>query len=174
MNPIRGIRADLAARQGQIGVTERQVLTNFVSEKPEKDGQWRRTDLALTRFELAAAPPPVVHEVIDDLAELSDRAALAHEVARRRVERHHAVADAPAPLPFRIQPDDALHALAHEPERPRLRIVVVVARVAQHEDRRLAVERIELGLRELAEGESKIRPAVVVDRRSLEGPFDRA
>jgi len=42
MNPIRGIRADLAARQGQIGVTERQALTNFVSEKPEKYGQWRR------------------------------------------------------------------------------------------------------------------------------------
>src|SRR5262244_1563978 len=97
-----------------------------------------------------------MHEVVDDLAELPDRAALAHEVARRRIEWHHAVADAPAPLPFRIQPDDALHALAHEPERPRLRIVVVVARVTQHEDRRLAVERVELGLRELIESESEI------------------
>src|SRR5512138_997004 len=87
---------------------------------------------------LAAATPPVMHEVVDDLAELADRAALAHEVARRRVERHHAVADAPAPLAFRIEPDDALHALAHETQRPRLGIVVVVARVPEHEDCRLA------------------------------------
>src|SRR6267143_1485389 len=115
-----------------------------------------------------------MHEVVDDLDELADRAALAHEVARWRVERHHAVTDAPAPLTFRIEPDDALHALADEPERPRLRIVVVVARVAQHEDRRLAVERVEVGLRELAERESEVRSAVIVDRRALERPFDRA
>src|SRR5262245_33894071 len=80
---------------------------------------------------LVAAPPPVMHEVVDDFTELTDRATLAHEVARRRVERHHAVADAPAPLAFRIEPDDALHALAHQTQRPRLGIVVVVARVSE-------------------------------------------
>ena len=74
-----------------------------------------------------------MHEVVDDFSELADRAALADEVARGRVEWHHAVADAPAPLTFRIQPDDSPHALANEPQRPRLRIVVVVARIAQHE-----------------------------------------
>src|SRR5262245_19558470 len=101
-----------------------------------------------------------MHEVVDDLAELSDRAALADEVARGRVERHHAVADAPAPLAFRIQPDDSLHALANEPERPRLRIVVVVARVAQHEDRGFPVERVELGPGEPAEREPEVGPAM--------------
>src|SRR5213594_3501694 len=126
------------------------------------------------RARLAAAAPPVMHEVVDDLAELADRAALAHEVARGRVERHHAVADTPAPLTFRVQPDDSLHALADEPERPRLRIVVVVTRVAEYQDRRLAVERVELALRELAEGESEVGPAVVVDRRALERPLDGA
>src|SRR5205823_4616732 len=59
------------------------------------------------RLALPAAPPPVVDEVVHDLAELRDRPALAHEVARGRVEGHHAVADAPAPLPLGVEPDDA-------------------------------------------------------------------
>src|SRR5687767_14750507 len=67
----------------------------------------------------AAAPPPLA-EAADDLGNLSEGAALAHEVAVRRVERHHRVPDAPAPLPLGVQPDDALHPLAHEPERPGL------------------------------------------------------
>src|SRR6266850_5491578 len=93
---------------------------------------------------LAAPAPPVVHEVINHFPELPDRAALADEIARRRIQRHHAIADPPAPLPFRIEPDDPLDALADEPQRPGLGIVVVVARVAQHQDRRLAVEGVEL------------------------------
>src|SRR5439155_14011083 len=126
------------------------------------------------RLALPATPPPVVDEVVHDLAELRDRPALAHEVARGRVEGHHAVADAPAPLPFGVEPDDALHALADEPERPRLRVVVVVARVAQDQDGRLPVERVELRLREPAERVAEVRPAVVVDRRALQRPLDRA
>src|SRR5438128_1557819 len=115
-----------------------------------------------------------MHEVVDDFTELTDRPTFSHEVARGRVERHDAVANAPAPLAFRIQPDDALHTLADEAQRPRLGIVVIVARIAKHEDRRLAVERVELGFRELAERESEVRAAVVVDRRTLERPLDGA
>src|SRR6266446_10672294 len=115
-----------------------------------------------------------MHEVVDDLTQLPDRPALPDEVARGRVKRHHAVPDAPAPLALRVQPDDPLRALADEPQRPRLRIVVVVARVAQHQDRRLPVERVELGFREPAEGKSKIRPARVVHGRALERPLDGA
>src|SRR5262245_16050344 len=57
-------------------------------------------------------PPPLVHELIDHLDELAHRPALLDDVTGRRVERHHAVPDPPAPLPFRIEPDDALDALA--------------------------------------------------------------
>src|SRR5205823_8655935 len=87
----------------------------------------------------SAPAPPRVHEVVHDLAELADGAALAHDVARGCIERHHAVADAPAPLPLGVEPDDALHALADEAQRPRLRIVVVAAGVAEHQDGRLLV-----------------------------------
>ena len=79
-------------------------------------------------------------EVVDDFAELTDGAAFTDEVTRRRVHRHDAVADAPAPLPFRVQPDDAFDALANEPQRPPLRIVVVVPGIAEDEDGRLPVE----------------------------------
>src|SRR5881275_1597433 len=92
--------------------------------------------------------PPVVDEVVHDLAELADRPALSHEVARGRVERHDRVADAPAPLPLGVEPDDPLHALADVPQGPRLGIVVVVTRVAEDQNGRLAVERVELGLGE--------------------------
>src|SRR2546428_89802 len=132
---------------------------------------WRRRS---TGAALAAAPPPVVHEIVDDLTQLPDGPAFSDEVARRSVERHDAVADAPAPLTLRVQPDDPLHPLADEPQRPRLRVVVVVAGVAQHEDRRLPVQRLQLGLREPAEGEPEVRPAVVVHRGTLERPLDGA
>src|SRR2546425_13113910 len=111
-----------------------------------------------------------MHESVDDLAELADGPALAHEVAGRRVERHHAVADAPAPLPLGIQPDDTLHALAHHPERPRLGIAVVVAGIAQDEDRRAAVQRIEVLAYELAESVSEVGAAALVHRRGLPRP----
>src|SRR5689334_15882728 len=108
----------------------------------------------------AAAPPPVVHEVVHDLAELPDRAALLHEVARRRVHGHHAVADAPAPLPLGVEPDDALHALADEAQRPPLRVVVVVPRVTEDHHRGLAIQRLELRIREAAERVAEVRAAV--------------
>src|SRR5919201_3463019 len=73
-----------------------------------------------------AAAPPVMHEIVDDLAELTDRPALLHEITGRRVDRHHAVTDAPAPLALGVEPDDALDALADEPQCPALRVVVVV------------------------------------------------
>src|SRR5262249_4989464 len=90
----------------------------------------------------STAPPPVMHEIVDDLAELADGAALADEITGRSVERHHAVTDAPAPLSFGIQPNDTFHALAHHPERPRLGVVVVVPSIAEDEDRRAAVQRV--------------------------------
>src|SRR5207244_5560662 len=100
--------------------------------------------------------------------------ARAREVAVRGTPRHHAVAYAAAPLALGIEPDDALHALADEPQRPRLRVVVIVPRVAEDENRRLPVERLQLGVREPAEGEAEIRAAVVVDGRRLERPLDAA
>src|SRR5262245_14351648 len=81
----------------------------------------------------APAAPPVVDQVVHHLTQLADGAALADEVTGRGIERHHAIAHAPPPLPLGVQPDDALHALADEPQGPGLGIVVVVARVAQDE-----------------------------------------
>src|SRR5437879_4162565 len=81
----------------------------------------------------------------------------ADQDARRLVSCHDSGSDAAAALACRVQADDPRHALVDEPQRPRLRIVVAVARVAQHEDRRLTVERVELGLREPAEGKSNLR-----------------
>src|SRR5678816_1324891 len=88
-------------------------------------GTISRRCIRLSETTLASAPPPVMDQVVDDLAELSDSATLLHVVARGRVQWHHAVADSPAPLPFRVQPDDALHSLTDEPQRPRLGIVVI-------------------------------------------------
>src|SRR5262245_1138698 len=113
-----------------------------------------------------------MNEVVHDFAELADRAALAHDIAGRRVHRHHAIADSPAPLALGIEPDDAFDALTDEPQRPRLRIVVVVPRVAEHEDRGLPVERFQLGVREPTEREAEVGPAVIVDRRGLQRPLD--
>src|SRR5262245_23980604 len=103
------------------------------------------------RARSAPATPPLMHQLIDDLHELRDGAAFLHDVAGRRVERHDAVADPPAPLALRIQPDDALHPLANLTDGPGLGIVVVVAGIAQHEHGGLPVERFELGLAEAAE-----------------------
>src|SRR6266481_2143307 len=54
-------------------------------------------------------------ELVHHLDELPHRTALLHDVTGRGVERHHAVTDAPAPLAFRVEPDDALHPLADLP-----------------------------------------------------------
>src|SRR5262245_48878484 len=62
--------------------------------------------------ELSPAAPPLVHQLVHHLDELAHRPALLDDVAGRRVERHHAVADAPAPLALGVEPDDALDALA--------------------------------------------------------------
>src|SRR5215471_21153085 len=100
---------------------------------------------------LPAATPPVMHEVVDDLGQLADGPAFLDEITGGGVQGHHAVAHAPAPLSFRIEPDDALHPLADEPERPRLRVIVVVPRVAQDEDGRLLVQRVQLRAHEAVE-----------------------
>src|SRR3989304_4159370 len=84
---------------------------------------------------LPAPAPPRVHELVHHLHQLPHGAALLHDVAGGGVERHDAVADAPAPLPLRVQPDDALHPLADLAHGPRLRVVVVVARISQAEQR---------------------------------------
>src|SRR5262245_23240531 len=90
------------------------------------------------------AAPPVAHEIVDHLAELADGTALPDDVAGRTVEGHHAVADPPAPLPLGVEPDDPLHPLPDQPQGPGLGIVVVVAGVAQDQDRRLAIERLQI------------------------------
>src|SRR5262249_53559048 len=122
----------------------------------------------------APAPPPVMHELVDDLDELPDGATLLHDVARGRVERHHAVADPPSPLALRIEPDYTLHALADLPDGPSLRVVVVVARVAEDQDRRLAVERLDLRPAKTAERVAEVGSAVVVDGGRPERPLDGA
>src|SRR5262245_41854768 len=96
-----------------------------------KESKRRASGRAAIR--LTPAAPPLVHEVVHHLAELADDTALAHDVAGWRVERHHAVADPPAPLPLRVQPDDALDPVADETQRPRLRVVVVVPGVAEQQ-----------------------------------------
>src|SRR6266545_5878014 len=109
----------------------------------------------------APAAPPLMHQLIHHLHKLPDGAALLDDVARRRVEWHDAVADPPPPLALGVQPDDPLHPLADLADGPGLRIVVVVAGIAQHEDRALAVEGFQLGPTEAAECVAEIRPAMV-------------
>src|SRR5262247_203312 len=111
-------------------------------------------------------------ELVDHLDQLPHRPALLDDVAGRRVERHHAVADAPAPLALGVEPDDALDALADLTDGPRLRVIVVVASVAEDEHGGLPVERLDLGTAEPAERVAEVGPAVVVDGGRLEGPLD--
>src|SRR3989304_8639941 len=84
---------------------------------------------------LPAPAPPRVAELVHHLHQLPHGAALLHDVAGRGVERHDAVADAPAPLPLGVEPDDALHPLADLAHGPRLRGVVVVGRIPPDERR---------------------------------------
>src|SRR5262245_27334239 len=139
----------------------------------EKSMSSRYSNRRASGFGGSATPaPPLVHEVVHHLAQLADGAALAHDVAGGRVERHHAVADTPAPLALGVQPDDALHPLADLPERPRLGVVVVVARVAQQQDGRLLVERLQLSGGEAVERVAEVGAAMIVHWRSLERPLD--
>src|SRR5215471_4754467 len=149
---------------------------SMVTQSSARTGAGRRSRATRRRARRtvpsAPAPPPRVHELIDYLHELADGATLLDDVAGGRVERHHAVTDAPPPLPFRIEPDDALHALADLPDGPGLGIVVVVARVAQDQHGGLAVQRLDLRAHEAAEGIPEVRAAVVVDGGALERPVD--
>src|SRR5215475_14676064 len=117
----------------------------MVTQSSARTGAGRRSRATRRRARRtvpsAPAPPPRVHELIDHLHELADGAALLDDVAGRRVERHHAVADAPPPLPFRIEPDDALHPLADLADGPGLGVIVVVPRIAQDEHGGLAIQR---------------------------------
>src|SRR5574342_1205635 len=122
---------------------------------------------------LPPAAPPGVDELVHHLHQLSDGSAFLDDVACGRVERHDAVADAPTPLPLWVQPDDALDTLPDLPDRPRLRVVVVVARVAEDEHRRLAVQRLDLRSDEATEGVAEVRAAVVVHGGGLQRPLDR-
>src|SRR5215467_8082949 len=148
----------------------------MVTQSSARAGAWRRSRAARRNARRmvpsAPAPPPRVHELIDHLHELADGAALLDDVAGRRVEGHHAVADAPPPLPFGIEPDDALHALADLPDGPGLGIVVVVPRVTQDQHGGLAVQRLDVRAHEAAEGVGEVRAAVIVDEGALERPVD--
>src|SRR3990170_3087656 len=117
-----------------------------------------------------STPPPVTHQTLDDLGQLPHRPTLSKNVAARRVDRHRAVGQTPFPLALRVQPDDALRPLADPPQGPFLRLVVVVPRIAQDEDRRPGVETAQLGVGELAEGAPEVRLAVIVDGRLPERP----
>src|SRR5262245_25511860 len=125
------------------------------------------------RARSAPATPPLMHQLIDDLHELRDGAAFLHDIAGRRVEWHDAVADAPAPLAFRVQPDDALHPLANLTDGPGLRVVVVVPGITQDEHGGLPIERVELGLGEAAERVPEVGAAMIVHGGRLERPVDR-
>src|SRR3984893_3184777 len=151
-----------------------KLSTVMQSWAPAAAGRATSTNSTRTSVRTALSPPapPRVYELVDHLHQLAHRAAFLHDVARGRVERHHAVADTPAPLAFRIEPDDALDTLADLSNGPCLGVVVVVPRIAQDEHGGLAVQRLELGADKAAEGVAEVRAAVVVHRRALERPLD--
>src|SRR3989337_1088500 len=120
-----------------------------------------------------STPPPVTHQTLDDLGQLPHRSTLSQHVTARRIGRHRAVGQTPFPLALRVQPDDALHPLADPTQGPLLRIVVVVPRIAQDEDRCPRVETAQLGVGAFAEGAPEVRLAVIIDGRLTERQLDR-
>src|SRR5262245_20682927 len=75
----------------------------------------------------AGAPPS--HEVVDEALQLAEVAALEDAVAERRVLADDRVAGVPVAPGLRVQPVDVARPVLHLLDHPRLRRVVVVARV---------------------------------------------
>src|SRR5262249_20156536 len=113
------------------------------------------------------------HDQIDNLIKLINAAALLGDVTIRHVTRHFAVADTPSHPALRIKPDELLGFLLNLPQHPIVRSVIVVAPVADDQDRGLAIHRGKKVFIKLLEGATKIRMRKHIDDVALEGSFDR-
>src|SRR4051794_10782058 len=80
----------------------------------------------------------------DELGELAQVATLEDAVAVLAVLGHDRVAGVPVAARLGVEPVDVPTALAHLVDDPGLRRVVVVARVAQEDDRRLRRDLVEV------------------------------
>src|ERR1035437_2031616 len=104
---------------------------------------------------------------------LVEIAALFHQVAVRGVAIHFAVAEAPGIAAFRIKPDHFFGALADFTQAPFVREIVIVARVAEHDDGGALVDGAQMIGDEVAERVAEIRVGVYVDDVALECDVER-
>src|SRR6267142_2208561 len=81
------------------------------------------------------------YHAVDHLVELVQVSTLLDDVTVREVAIHLAVAESPRHLVLRVQPDELFRALLDLLQHPLVRQVVVVARVAEDDDGRVARDR---------------------------------
>ena len=79
-------------------------------------------------------------ETIDHVGELTKIPAFLGDVGVRRVRFHHAVSEPPRTGAFRVQPNDVLGLVVDVPKAQGLGIVVVIAGVAEDDDRGFVVD----------------------------------
>src|SRR3989454_323657 len=113
------------------------------------------------------------HQAVDHVVELVQVPALLDQGAVGRVAVHLAVAEAPGHLVLGVEPDDLFGALLHVLEHPVVRQVVVVAPVAQDDDRGALVHRGQEVPVEGLEGTPEVRVGVDVDDVAVERRLDR-
>ena len=111
--------------------------------------------------------------MVHDAVKLVEIAALLDQIAMRRVAFHLAIAEAPGVAALWIEPDDAAGALTDFTQAPIVRQIVVVARVAQHDNRGALVDRTNMVADEIAERAAEIRMRVNVDQIALERDVER-
>src|SRR5208283_1110759 len=132
---------------------------------------------ALWSTERAAQPrgssPSACDQAIDHPIKLVEIAALFHQVAVRGVAIHFAVAETTGIAAFRIKPDHFFGALADFTQAPIVREIVIVARVAEHDDGGALVDGAQMIGDEVAEGVAEIRVGIDVDDIALERDVER-
>src|SRR3990172_1645178 len=98
---------------------------------------------------------PSEDQPVHHLRELAQIATLLGDVGGGQVLVHHAVAEAPGVGALGVQPHDVLRLVVKVAQAPGAGIVVVVARIPEHEDRGLVVHGREVVAPELVEGVSR-------------------
>src|SRR5208283_1393064 len=124
-----------------------------------KDAEWSTEQAAQPRRSSRSA----CDQAIDHAVKLVEIAALFHQVAVRGVAIHFTVAEAPGVAALRIKPDHSFGALADFTQAPVVRKIVIVARVAQHDDGGALVHGAQMICDEVAERVAEIRMGIHVD-----------
>src|SRR5579875_2081872 len=116
---------------------------------------------------------PGAHQAVDNAIELVKVAALFYHVTVYRVSLHFAVTETPGLPALGIEPDKLARALANLAQAPVVRKVVIVAPVAQHDDRGLLVDRGNMFLEEQPEGAPKVGMRIDVDDLAAQRQLQR-